>query len=134
MSIDRNTANAKSQAQVNVIQTIGDQEFIANVDAQIQTAIALGKFKITALSNHTVSLTTVFTYYSNLGYAVTFPDYANQNGAQLPSIIQQPANYFGYNWAAYWLNTITLYGIKNPARMTIAWNSYSPPANPEGPV
>jgi len=134
MSIDRNTANAQSQKSQNAIQTIGDTNFIAAVDTQIQTAIKLGQFAVTALTNHTVSLITVYTYYANLGYNVSFPDYANQNGAQLPSIIQQPANYFGYNWAAYWLNTITLYGIRNPARMTIAWNSYSPPANPEGPV
>lgn len=134
MSIDRNTANAQSQAALNARLTAGDQAFIANVDAQIQTAIKLGYFQITALTNLNVSLINVYNYYSGLGYNVAFPDYANQNGAMLPSIINQPSNFFGYNWVQYWLNAITLYNIQNPARMTIYWQSPSSPTNLQSPV
>lgn len=134
MSIDRNTAFANSQAALNARLTAGDTKFIDDVDSQITSATALGHFEITALTSLNVSIITVYTYYTNLGYNVYFPDYANQNGQTLPSIINNPSNFFGYNWVQYWLNAITLYNIVNPARMTIAWRSYSPPANPEGPV
>ena len=134
MSIDRNTANANSTAALYAKLTEGDTEFIANVDVQIDEACAQGHFAITALTNLNVSIINVFTYYTNLGYNVYFPDYANQNGQTLPSIINNPSNFFGYNWSQYWLNNITRYNITNPARMTVAWRSYSPPNNPEGPV
>lgn len=134
MSIDRNTAYANSQAARNARLTAGDTNFIADVDAQILAATELGHFEITSLTNLNVSIIAVYTYYTNLGYNVYFPDYANQNGQTLPSIINNPSNFFGYNWVAYWLNAITLYNITNPCRMTFSWRSYSPPANPEGPV
>ena len=134
MSIDRNTAYANSQAALQARLTAGDTGFITNVDIQIAEACALGHFEITALTNLNVSIINVYTYYTNLGYNVYFPDYANQNGQTLPSIINNPSNFFGYNWVQYWLNAITLYRITNPARITVGWRSYSPPANPEGPV
>lgn len=134
MSIDRNTAHANSMAALDAKLLAGDAEFIANVDAQITEACAQGHFDVTALTNLNVSIISVYTYYANLGYNVYFPDYANQNGETLPSIINSPSNFLGYNWSQYWLNNITRYNITNPARMTVSWKSYSPPDNPEGPV
>ena len=134
MSIDRNTAFANSQAARNARLTAGDTKFIADVDGQILAATELGHFEITALTNLNVSIITVYTYYTNLGYNVYFPDYANQNGQTLPSIINNPSNFFGYNWVAYWLNAITLYNITNPCRMTIAWRSYVPAPDLDGAV
>lgn len=121
MSIDRNTANADSNTALTAIQTAADTDWIASVDSQIQTAITLGQFSVTALTNSAVNLDTVFQYYADLGYNVSFPDYANQNGNTLPSIINQPSNFFGYNWTAYWQGLLTLNIVSNPARITIAW-------------
>jgi hypothetical protein len=134
MSIDRNTAHANSHAALQARLTAGDTNFIADVDSQILSATQLGHFEITALTNLNVSIITVYTYYAGLGYNVYFPDYANQNGQTLPSIINNPSNFFGYNWVQYWLNAITLYNITNPCRMTIEWRSYSPPQNPQDPI
>lgn len=134
MSIDRNQAFANSHASLQARLTAGDSKFIEDVDSQILAATQLGHFEVTALTNLNVSIITVYTYYANLGYNVYFPDYANQNGQTLPSIINQPSNFFGYNWTSYWLNAITLYNITNPCRMTVAWRSYYPPNNPQGPV
>jgi hypothetical protein len=134
MSIDRNTAHANSKAALDAKLQAGDTNFIADVDGQITAACAQGHFEVTALTSLNVSIINVYTYYTNLGYNVYFPDYANQNGQTLPSIINNPSNFFGYNWVQYWLRAITLYRITNPARITVGWRSYSPPANPEGPV
>lgn len=127
MSITRAEANANSTTSQNAIMSNADTIFIANVDWQIQQAISQGQFQVTAVSNAFINLMGVYQYYANLGYNVSFPDYANQNGANLPSIIQQPTNYFGYNWTAYWAGLIQLNLVSNPARLTIQWATYSPP-------
>ncbi len=134
MSIDRNTANTNSTNSLNTIQANADSNFIASVDAQIQNAISLGQFEITAVTNNAVNLNYIYNYYANLGYEVYFPDYQNQNGAQLPSIIQQPQNFFGANWVAFWNGLISLNLVQNPARLTINWSSYEPPVNAQEPV
>lgn len=121
MSIDRNTANANSTTAFNAIQTAADTYWIANVDSQIATAITLGQFTITAMADTSVNLNTVFQYYANLGYNVSFPDFANQNGGFLPSIINQPANLFGSNWNQYWMGLLTLSLVQTPCRISIAW-------------
>jgi hypothetical protein len=122
MSIDRNTANANANAALTTIQTTADTNWIASVDSQIAQAISLGYFQITAITNPAVNLMNVYAYYTGLGYNVTFPDYANQNGQNLPSTIQDPTNYFGYNWVAYWQGLITLSLVQNPCRISIMWD------------
>ncbi len=121
MSIDRNQANADTTTSFNAIQTAGDTTFIANVDSQIASAITLGQFTVTALADTSVNLNTVFQYYVALGYNVSFPDFANQNGGFLPSIINQPANLFGSNWNDYWMGLLTLNLVQTPCRISIAW-------------
>lgn len=121
MSLPAATANANTQAAVTAIQTAADTNFIAAVDSQILTAINLGSYTVTAMTNQGVNLLTIFTYYTGLGYQVTFPDFLQQNGAAIPSLVQQPVNFFGYNWITFWQNSIIAFGITNPSRMTIAW-------------
>lgn len=129
MSINANIANSNTQTTLNAIQTAADTNFIANVDSQIQTAINLGQFQITAITSNEVNISVVFNYYTNLGYNCTFPDYLQQNGQSIPSLVQQPVNFFGFNWTQFWLNAIGAFNITNPARMTISWN-----LNPITPV
>lgn len=121
MSLPALTAQANTIAALAAIQTAADANFIAAVDSQILTAINLGASQITAMTNSGVNLNTIFNYYSGLGYIVTFPDFQQQNGAMIPSIVQQPVNFFGYNWITYWQNAIVAWGITNPARVTVSW-------------
>jgi hypothetical protein len=132
MSINARIAHRQTQIALNAIQTAADKVFIASVDSQIQTAINLGLSEITAVTQPDVSINTVFNYYNNLGYLCSFPDYLQQNGQALPSIDQQPVNFFGFNWTQYWLNAIGAFHIKSPARMTVRWSLY--PRFPEDPV
>jgi hypothetical protein len=124
MSIDAKRALQKTQESLNSIQTLADKVFIASADAQIKAAIQLGQTQITAVTGNQVNVSTVFNYYNNLGYLCAFPDYLQQNGQALPSIVQQPVNFFGFNWTQFWLNAIGAFHIRNPARMTIRWNLY----------
>lgn len=126
MSIDRNTANANTQANVTTIQNAADANWIANVDSQINQAIAMGVFAVTAITTPQVNLLNVFQYYSNLGYSVFFPDFQNQNGGNNPSTGVQPADYFGYVWAQFWQGLILQNVVRNPARITISWSSGGP--------
>lgn len=121
MSLPALTAKANTATALAALQTAADAKFIADVDAQIATAINLGSYVITAVTNANVNITTIYNYYTGLGYHLEFPDYQQQNGQALPSIIQQPQNFFGYNWVQYWLNAIGAFHIKNPARITVSW-------------
>ncbi len=114
MSQTRDQANSATLPIQTAIQTAQDTIFIANVDAQITEKIAQGAFQISATTFNGVNLQTVFQYYVNLGYAVSFPDYpANLN--------YQPVDLFGQYWEAYWLHRLSLYPIQNPARIIIQW-------------
>jgi hypothetical protein len=121
MSMPASTALTNSTTNQTAIQTAADTSFISSVDAQINTAINLGQFEITAVTNSNINISNIFNYYAGLGYYVSFPDYMQQNGAQIPSLFQQPTNFFGYNWIQYWQNYIGALSIKNPTRITIAW-------------
>ena len=126
MSITAKEAHIASHTALNAIATEADKVFIAGVDAQIQTAITLGQFEITAIAGAQVSLMTVFNYYASLGYHCTFPDYLQQNGWPLPALVEPNSNFFGFNWRQYWINAVDQRHTKNPARMTIKW-AVSPP-------
>lgn len=123
MSINAHEAHKQSSEALYAIMTAADKVFIASVDAQIQTAIALGLFQVTAVTTPDVSINTVFQYYNNLKYLCSFPDYLQQNGMAFPTTITvQPADFFGFNWTQFWLNAIGAFHIKSPARMTVRWN------------
>lgn len=119
--MDAKEAQDQTKVALEAIMTAEDAKFIADVDVMIQTAIKLGQSQITAITHQHVSIGTIFNYYTNLGFHCTFPDYLQQNGAQIPSLVQQPVNFFGFNWTQYWLNAIGQFHIRNPARMTVQW-------------
>lgn len=127
MSIDALEAKAKTHIALNAIQTVADKVFIASVDAQIQTAISLGQFEITAVAGPEVNVATVYGYYNNLGYLCSFPDYLQQNNLWPPPISSKPPVFFlGFNWTQFWLNVAGSYFVRNPARMTIRWHLSNP--------
>lgn len=114
MSQTRDQANSEAKAARSAIQIAADNQFIANVDLQIAEAIAQGNFRISAVTSENVSLHIIFNYYADLGYFVSFPDYpANLN--------IQPVELFGQYWNDYWLHLLSLYPIRNPARINISW-------------
>ena len=127
MSIDALEAKAKTHTALNAIQTVADKVFIASVDAQIQTAISLGQFEITAVAGPEVNIATVYGYYNNLGYLCSFPDYLQQNNLWPPPISREPPVFFlGFNWTQFWSNVAGSYYVRNPARMTVQWHLSNP--------
>jgi hypothetical protein len=114
MSETRDQANAAAQTSLTAIQLAANTQFIANVDAQIAEAITQGRFQISAVTSLDVDLQTVFSHYVNLGYMVFFPDYPN-------NLNIQPVELFGQYWVDYWNHILSLFPLKNPARMTISW-------------
>lgn len=131
MSISRNQAHLATVAALQARQTFYDSIFIANVATQTATAYTLGKNEITATTNKNVNLTNIYLYYTTLGYSVYFPDYANLHAGIWPGTYNQPADLFGWFWVDYWANKINLFGIKNPARITLSWGDNQPPPQPE---
>jgi hypothetical protein len=114
MSETRDQANADAQTALTAIQTAENTQFIANVDAQIQEAIAQGRFEVSATTSKNVDIQTVFEYYVNLGYMVWFPDYPT-------NLNVQPVELFGQYWTDYWQHILSLYPLKNPARIIVGW-------------
>jgi hypothetical protein len=119
MSQTRDAANAAAIAAKTALQTAADTLFIATVDVLITNTIAQGGFQITANTNKDINVQTVFSYYSNLGYQVSFPDYATW-------FESNPSNLFGPFWEAFWQYNIANLYIKNPVRMTISWGASRP--------
>ena len=114
MSETKDQAQTATETARTAIQTAENTQFIANVDAQIAAASAQGHFFTSAITSPNVDIQAIFTYYSNLGYAVSFPDhFANPN--------TNPVQLFGQYWTDYWLGILTLYPLKNPARVLISW-------------
>jgi len=114
MSITKDQANTDATTAHDAIQAAANTNFYTLVDAQIQEAIAQGKFQVNCWTTEDVDLSTAFQYYADLGYAVSFPDYPT-------NLDFQPAQMFGAFWEDFWANVIHTSQIKNPARMIIAW-------------
>lgn len=114
-SIPKSQANTDSTTAQTAIMAAEDQNFIDSVDASILEATALGKFQVSATTWENVDVPTVYNYYVNLGYKVSFPDIFNM---QQP----QPAELFGEPWIDFWGNGIWTKLPEGPARLLISWS------------
>ena len=119
MSQDARSANTNTNNNVATIQTAADTQFIANVDAAILTAQGFGMYQCTLTSLAGVNLQTVYTYYTNLGYQVSFPD-------EVSNLNADPALLFGSMLDAYYYNLINNLNLQNPVRMTFDWSFNAP--------
>ena len=70
---DASTANTESNANLEAQTVIAQNAFIANATVLINNAIANGLFQIEPYLVPLVSVEFVTTYFTNLGYIVTFP-------------------------------------------------------------
>jgi len=130
MSIDRNKAHAAAIASLAAKQSAADAVFIASVNTQITTADKLGKTSVTAHANKNTDIVFLYLYFTNLGYSVYFPDYANQHAGVWPGLYNQPADLFGWHWVDFWADKIRLYGAKSPTRLTVSWPTGALPPTP----
>lgn len=118
MSITRNQANTNTTAQQTAIQTAADAIFIAAADAAIANAINFGKFTTTVSTFKGVNIQTVYYYYANLGYGVSFPDVPN-------NLYANPAELFGFFLDQYYNNYIASLRLSNPLRITLYWGNFT---------
>lgn len=117
MSITRAQANTNSQAGDAAVKAAANARFIAAADQQIAEATAQGVYFINAISTDDIDPVAVAQYYLNLGYAVTAPEYS-QNQSQ-----PDPMDLFGDYWIDFWLNGFIPQNMKKPYRFLIAWKS-----------
>lgn len=119
-SLPASTAQSDTITAKDELIVADNANFIAQVDVQIQEAIALGRFQISATTFGNVHPRDIVKYYGNLGYWIVFPDLI-----QGPNF--QPADLFGEFWVNFWDNTLTpLFKQRKPVRMVIGWSPYNP--------
>lgn len=120
MSITRNQAEIDADAAKAIAVTAANNRFIAAADIQIQEAIDQGQFFVSCSTTDDIDPQTVFQYYANLGYGVSFPDYPT-------NLALQPAELFGAYWINFWSNGGFLPRLlKKPYRLLISWKTPVP--------
>lgn len=114
-SIPKSQAQTEAEAAQAALEATAAQLFIDAADAQIQEAIDQGKYFVNCLTHdENVDPKTIFDYYTNLGYGVSFPDYPQ-------NLALQPAQLFGEFWINYWQNNLVPRVKKYPLRFLISW-------------
>jgi hypothetical protein len=120
MSIPRSQAETDANVAQAAVIAAADARFIAAADIQIQDAINQGKFYATCVTTDDIDPRTIFQYYANLGYGVSFPDYPT-------NLALQPAELFGAYWMNFWTNGGFIPQLlKKPYRLIIAWKNPAP--------
>jgi hypothetical protein len=115
MSITRSQAEIDAQAAFDAATAAANARFIAAADIQIQIAIDDGKFYVSCTTEDNIDPRTVFQYYADLGYGVSFPDYPT-------NLALQPAELFGAYWINFWVNGGFIpQNLKKPYRLIISW-------------
>lgn len=120
MSIPRSQAETDAQAAFDTATADANARFIAAADIQIQTAVDQGKFYCSCETRDDIDPRTVFQYYADLGYGVSFPDYPT-------NLALQPAELFGAYWINFWTNGGFIpQNLKKPYRLIISWKQPIP--------
>lgn len=115
-SIPKSQAESESTTEHDALVAAANQRFIDDADAQIQEAIAQGKFFVNCTTfDANIDPKAIFDYYAALGYGVSFPDYSHHD------LSQQPAQLFGAFWSNFWNNELVPAGMKLPLRIVIGW-------------
>jgi hypothetical protein len=115
-------------ANLTDLVNAANQQFIDQFVVAQNNAITLGQTGVYLTTFQHCNIKTLMDYFVNLGYYVTFPDFAPLNGSQ-------PGELFGPAWIAYWESQI-IPGPNgtvphNPTRMGIAWvPPFTPPQEP----
>lgn len=116
MSITKSQAQIDAETALAAIYAVANAKFIVEADAQIQQAIAQGKFFVNCVSSDDINPADLFTYYTQLGYQVQFPGYPPGSQPTSPPD-EQP----GF-WVSSWLNTgLTRTKLEKPYRLLITW-------------
>lgn len=115
-TLPQSTAKSNSLAAKTALTTAADNAFIADADAQILKAIDQGVYFVHCKAFSEIDVQAIATYYANLGYAISFPDFQ----ADLLQV-QGPAALFGQFWTNFWNNSNVPQGIKMPLRIIISW-------------
>ena len=116
MSITKSQAEIDSDAALAAIYLAAKNRFIAAADAQIQQAIDQGLSFVNCTTSDDVNPQDIFTYYTDLGYQVEFPDFARGSTPTAP-----PDDQNGF-WISAWLNTgLTRQRLEKPYRFLIIW-------------
>ena len=117
-SIPASTAQSDTNTALAALQAADNATFISASDAAILDATSQGLTQISANTFGSVDAETVVSYYVNLGYKVSLPDFQN-------NVQQQPAQQFGEFWVEFWNGTLPQFtGVdikKNPVRILISW-------------
>lgn len=117
MSIPRSQAETDAQTARDAITSAADALFIAAADIQIQDAVDRGLFYVNCETTEDIDPRTVFQYYADLGYGVSFPDYPT-------NLSLQPAELFGPYWINFWTNGGFIpQRLKKPYRLIISWHT-----------
>lgn len=117
MSIPRTQTEIDAQAAHDALVAAANTKFIASVDLQIQEAVGLGMFWVNCITINDIDPKTIFDYYSNLGYVVSFPDFPG-------NLTINPSGLFGVNWLTFWMNGGILPSLlKKPYRFIISWKT-----------
>lgn len=120
MSITRSQAEIDAQTELDALTAAANARFIAAADIQIQDAIDQGKFYCSCETQDDIDPKTIFQYYADLGYGVSFPDYPT-------NLALQPAELFGAYWINFWSNGGFIPRLlKKPYRLIIAWKTPVP--------
>jgi len=116
-SIPKTQAQSEAEAAQAAIWAAANAKFIAEVDAQIQLAIAQGLYFVNCTTSEDVNPADLFTYYTNLGYQFQFPGYSKYSQPTAPP--DELGNGF---YVSAWLNTgLTRQKLEKPYRFLIIW-------------
>lgn len=117
-SVTKTQAEIDAQAALDAIYDAANARFIANADIQIQQAIDQGLFFVNCTTSDDVDPAAIFTYYTDLGYQVRFPDYPKNSTPTAP-----PDSNSGF-WVSSWLNTgLTRTKLEKPYRFLIIFKN-----------
>lgn len=120
MSTPQSIALTNAQAANDALTAAANTRFIAAADAQIATAISAGQFYVSCETLDDINPQTIFQYYANLGYGVSFPDFPT-------NLNLQPADLFGPYWQNFWTNGGLIPShLRKPYRLIIAWKTPIP--------
>lgn len=110
---NKDAANAATLADLLALNAAADAKFILLATDLINDAILRGVYFVSINSFEYCDLVVLAKHFSDLGYAVAFPDSIHYRC--------QPAQLFGQAWFDYWRTNGVPPEIKNPARIIISW-------------
>lgn len=115
-SVTKDQAQTDAEAALAAIYAAANAKFIADADIQIQQAIAQGLLFVNCTTSDDVNPSDIFTYYTQLGYHVEFPDFAKNSTPTAP-----PDSDSGF-WVSSWINSgFSRTQLKKPYRFLIIW-------------